>query len=126
MPFRTLNPRPRRSPATDTVTQPRNTTRAWNSALVIDPANPTATLSFARAGPVPALPFSSVTHSNVITGTARAVTAWGFAADGSAAPPPQSPYDCAAAGACADAVPVVLTPFGATHLRMTELPWTLA
>jgi hypothetical protein len=107
-----------------TVTQPAGTKIAWNSALVVDPADPAATLSFARVGPVPALPFSSVEHSNVITGSARAVRAWSFASDGSAAPPPQSPLDCSAVGASGDAVTVSLTPFGATHLRMTELPWT--
>lgn len=107
-----------------TVTQPQGTRIAWNSALVVDPADPARTLTHTRVGPVPPLPFSSTVHSSVITGTARALPGWGFASDGSAAPPPQSPVDCAAPGACSPATQVVLTPFGATHLRMTELPWT--
>ena len=106
------------------VRQPANASVAWNSALVVDPDDAAATLSFARVGPVPALPFSSREHAGVISGLARALPAWGFAADGSAAPPPQSPVDCAQAGACGDVAAVTLTPFGSTHLRMTELPWT--
>ena len=41
----------------------------------------------------------------------------------SAAPPPQSPIDCTVAGACGEVVVGTFVPFGATHLRMTELPW---
>ena len=41
-----------------------NTTSAWNYALVVDPANPAATLTFDRAGAPGAIPFN-------ITGNAR-------------------------------------------------------
>jgi hypothetical protein len=108
------------------VRQPANATTAWNSALVLDADDAAATLSFARLGPLPALPFSSTEHAGVISGLARVLNAWGYAADGSAAPPPASPVDCAAAGACGGVVGVTLTPFGSTHLRMTEMPWTSA
>ena len=108
------------------VTQPKNTTISWNSALVVDPANPGATLTFERRGAVPAVPYAAHESSVVIHGTARSVAAWGFAADGSAAPPPASPVNCAAAGACGAPKAVLLVPFGTTHLRMTQLPYTSA
>ena len=108
------------------VTQAANTSTPWNAALVLDPTNPEATLTFERTGPVPEVPFSSQETSCVIHATARAVRAWGFARDGSAAPPPASPVDCSAAGACGDPVKVLLVPYGTTHLRMTEMPYTAA
>ena len=49
---------------------------------------------------------------------------WKYAADGSAAPPPQSPVDCGATGACGPVIDVKLVPFGTTHLRMTQVPYT--
>jgi hypothetical protein len=107
-----------------TVKQPPGSATPWNAALVLDPANPGASLAFKRVGAVPAVPFSSHEASVVITGTARAVAAWGFAADGSAAPPPASPVDCSAAGACGPTLPVTLVPYGTTHLRMTQVPYT--
>jgi hypothetical protein len=107
-----------------TVTQPAGSSVAWNSVLVLDERAPEATLSFTRLGPVPALPFSSTEHSGLITGLVRQLGSWGFAADGSAQPPPQSPVDCSAAGAaCGPVVQGIFVPFGSTHLRMTELPW---
>jgi hypothetical protein len=103
------------------VTQPTNTTISWNSALVLDPTSPVTSLSFSRVGPVPEVPFSSTVQSNVITGVVRAMPNWGFAPDGSAAPPPMSPVDCSNCGPLAKGI---FVPFGSTHLRMTELPWT--
>jgi len=98
---------------------------AWNSVLVVaDAANPQASLNFTRLGPPPAVPFSSTLPSNIITGWVRQLQSWGFAADGSAQPPPQSPVDCTVAGACGELVLGNFVPFGATHLRMTELPWS--
>ncbi len=108
------------------IVQPTNTTIAWNSALVMDPTNPGGTMTFQRVGPVPDVPFSSTIQSNIITAQARVVNGWGFAPDGSAMPPPQSPVDCSAAGACGGIVTVTLVPFGTTHLRISEIPWTTA
>ena len=93
---------------------------------VLDPANPGATLTFERTGPVPDVPFSSQETSCVIHATVRSVRAWGFARDGSAAPPPVSPIDCSGAGACGTPIKALLVPFGTTHLRMTEMPFTAA
>ena len=100
---------------------------AWSSALVLPGgAGAAAGLNFTRLGPPPDVPFSSTQPSCVITGWVRQVEAWGYAADGSALPPPASPVDCSAAGACGELVLGTFVPFGTTHLRMTELPWTLA
>jgi uncharacterized protein len=107
------------------VTQPSNTSRPWNVALVLDPASPEASLTFERVGPVPEVPYSSTEVSGVIRATGRVVNAWGFAPDGSAAPPPASPVDCSAPGSCGPEIAVTLVPFGSTHLRMTEVPYTL-
>jgi hypothetical protein len=99
----------------------------WSSALVLPGgAGAAAGLNFTRLGPPPDVPFSSTQPSCVIRGWVRQVAAWGFAADGSALPPPQSPVDCSAAGACGEPVLGTFVPFGTTHLRMTELPWTLS
>lgn len=107
------------------ITQPSNTTIAWNSALVVDPSAPDRSMTFTRLGPVPDMPYSSLIASNVIFAQARSVAAWGFQ-DGSAAPPPNSPVDCSAAGACGPIVNVTLVPYGTTHLRITEIPWIQA
>lgn len=109
------------------ITQPNTTnyTTAWNSALVIDPSNPSAYLTFERVAPVPEVPYSSTEYSNIIKAKAVQVKAWTYASDGSAAPPPESPVDCSAPGACGAAVDVILVPYGTTHLRMTEMPFTM-
>jgi hypothetical protein len=102
----------------------------WNVALVLaDPSAPDSSLSFGLAAPgVPEVPFSSQDLRNVISGVARVVNAWRPpAADGAAASaPPPSPVDCAAPGACGAPFAVRLVPIGATHIRMSVLPWTTA
>ena len=95
-------------------------TRAWNVALVVDARNPGASLAFARAGPPGASPFA--TASQALTGTGRVLPRWGMV-NNSAAPPPQSPVDCSAPGACGEHVAVTLVPFGTTLLRVAALPW---
>jgi hypothetical protein len=109
------------------VTQPASGGGAagapWNAVLLLDAAAPGLGLNFTRLGPPPDVPFSSTQPSVVITGWVRRLESWGYAADGSAAPPPQSPIDCTVAGACGEMVVGTFVPFGATHLRMTELPW---
>jgi hypothetical protein len=98
----------------------------WNIALVVDPNYPDRSLTFSRVGPVPEVPFAATESPVTIRGQARVVNAWGYASDGSAAPPPQSPIDCTVQGACGDLIDVTLVPYGTTHLRITEIPYTLA
>jgi hypothetical protein len=106
------------------VTQPPNASApAWNSVLVLDAAQPGAGMNFTRLGPPGDVPFASTMPTNVITAWVRQLSTWGFAADGSAQPPPQSPVDCSQGG-CGELVVGTFVPFGTTHLRMTELPWT--
>lgn len=105
------------------ITMSSNST-PWNVALLLDPTVPDQYLQFQRVGPVPAVPFSSTETSVIITGKATVINSWGFAADGSAQPPPASPVDCSVAGACGNLIDVVLVPYGTTHLRVTELPYT--
>ena len=99
----------------------------WNSAIVVaDPAHPEASFSFRRTGPTPQVPFAAGLWgaSNLeLTAQVRTVASWGVTV-GTAAPPPSSPVDCTAAGSCSDAFLATWVPFGATHLRMAELPWT--
>jgi len=106
------------------VVQPTNTSITWHMGLAFDPANPGASMTFQRVGPVPAVPFSSLISSNVIMAKARVLNRWGYASDGSAAPPPQSPIDCNVNGACGPVVTVKLVPYGTTHLRITQMPHT--
>jgi uncharacterized protein len=107
------------------VTQPVNSSRPWNVALVLDPQNPGASLTFDRIGPVPDVPYSSTEVSGVIRATGRVVNTWGLAEDGSASPPPVSPVNCSTPGVCGPEIAVTLVPFGSTHLRITEVPYTL-
>lgn len=104
-----------------------NCSAPFNVALVVADANdPAASFAFARTGPTPPTPFAGGLWgaSNLrITASARPVAAWGLASN-AAAPPPPSPVDCSAPGACGEARTVTLVPYGSTHLRMTELPWT--
>ena len=93
----------------------------WNLALVVDRANPAASLTFNAVQAPSSQPFSSTVIPVTITGMAREVVAWATPALNAAVMPPASPA-CAQAGACGDAVPVTLVPFGSTHIRMTVMP----
>ena len=99
----------------------------WNAALVIaDAAAAAAAFSFRRTGDVPAVPFAAGLWgaSNLeLTAPVRLVAAWGVNV-GAAQPPPASPVDCSAAGSCGDVYLATFVPYGATHLRMTQLPYT--
>jgi len=97
-------------------------TTAWNFALEVDPAAPGSALTFTRLAPPGPAPFASVTQ--VLRGRGRQLAAWALL-NNSAAPPPPSPVDCAAPGACGDAVDVTLVPYGQTLLRVAVLPWLL-
>ena len=95
-------------------------------SLNVSCSAPERSLTFERVGPVPAAPFSAQEASVRITGVGRAVRSWTLSRDGSAAPPPSSPIDCGAvAGGCGPEVPITLVPYGSTHLRMTQMPFTL-
>ena len=106
------------------ITMTSNST-PWNIALVLDPSAPDQYLQFQRVGPVPVVPYSSTETSVIITGKAVVLNNWGFAPDGSAQPPPASPIDCSVSGACGTPIDIVLVPYGTTHLRVTEIPYTM-
>ena len=98
-------------------------TTPWNYALVVDdPADPAASLSFARAGYKPgSAPFNHSGWPTSIRAKARRLPGW-VTAQNSAAPPPDSPA-CASPGAgCGEPEEVQLVPHGGTDLRMGELP----
>ena len=102
-------------------------TAPFNVALVVDdPAHPEQGFAFSRTGDVPYVPFAAGLWgaSNLeLVATVRQVAAWGVALN-AAAPPPASPVDCSAPAACGPTFPATFVPYGATHLRMSELPWT--
>ena len=99
----------------------------WNAALIVDdPAHPESAFRFSRVGAVPPVPFAAGLWgaSNLeLTAQVRQVQAWGVEL-GAAAPPPASPVDCSGSGACSAPYVATFVPYGATHLRMAELPWT--
>jgi hypothetical protein len=66
------------------------------------------------------VPFNSTNVPVMITGSAKVVAGWGTAKNAPEGPP-DSPA-CAAPGACGEEIPVVLVPFGSTHVRMAVLP----
>ena len=110
-----------RSYAFDSKDLSVQSTAPWNVALVVgDRANPGADLTFSRLAPPSPVPFNSTDVPLVITGRARVVSGWGLVQNAPDAPP-TSPA-CAAAGACGEAFPITLVPFGSTHVRMAVLP----
>ena len=117
-------------PGCDITPSSPNCTALWNVALVLDdPANPGSSFSFSRTGPVPPVPFAGGLwgSSNLeLTATVRSVPTWGML-DNSAAPPPASPVNCGGGGGgvpCGAPYLATFVPYGATHLRISELPWT--
>jgi hypothetical protein len=92
---------------------------AWNYALVADPKNPSASLTFAAGTPYTpgAAPFNR-TGPLGITASVRQVPSWGTEVN-SAAPPPKSP---ACGSGCGAPKAVVLVPHGYTELRIGEFP----
>lgn len=98
-----------------------NASSPWNVALSIaDFNNPAGSLTFTRVGAPSPVPFNSTNVPVTITGMGRVVSGWGTER-GAPAAPPISPA-CAAPGACDDAVPITLVPFGSTHVRVAVLP----
>ena len=102
-------------------------TALWNAAIVVeDGAHPEASFAFLRTGQVPPVPFAGGLWgaSNLqLTAPVRTVAAWGIELN-AAAPPPASPVDCSAPASCSAPYLATFVPYGATHLRMAELPWT--
>jgi hypothetical protein len=92
----------------------------WNVALVADPSDPAASLTFTRASAPGPVPYNSTDIPQTITGMGRLVPGWAVV-KGAPDAPPASPA-CAANGACGQPFPITLVPFGSTHVRMTVLP----
>eukprot|EP01052_Picozoa_sp_SAG31_P000959 SAG31_NODE_30_length_32545_cov_9.378999_22_plen_146_part_00 len=71
-------------------------------------------------------PFNHTGFPIFLRAQARVVTNWTFAQPGflEAAPPPDSPVACGAAGACGASFPLTMVPHGSTDVRVGALPWT--
>ena len=106
----------------DYYLQPTEKAR-WNYALVVDPQNPSKTLTFAPGCPYKAgaAPFNR-TGPLSITASARLLPSWGELSVNSAAPPPLSPACVNASAACGVATELTLVPHGYTELRIGEFP----
>jgi DUF1680 family protein len=90
----------------------------WNYALVIDPANPAATLEV-HEHPIPRQPFSHDAAPVEITAQARRIPEWQMVND-SAGPLPESPVTSKQ-----NIETVTLIPYGAAKLRITAFPYLL-
>ncbi|MEQ4208723.1 beta-L-arabinofuranosidase domain-containing protein [Actinopolymorpha sp. B9G3] len=91
-------------------------TTPWNYAVELDPADPEKSLTVRRqAGVGP--PFSPEGVRLAVHATGRRLANWRVE-HGAAGSPPPSPVDTKSG-----AEQVVLVPYGAARLRVTELPW---
>lgn len=91
-------------------------TTAWAYALDLDPADPASTLEVERR-PLVGGPFSPGTAPLRVHTRGRRVLGWGLEHDTAAAPPPISPVH-----SHEPLEPLVLLPYGATGLRIGEIP----
>jgi hypothetical protein len=93
-------------------------TTPWNYALQLDPANPSASLTFTSLTP-PANPFDSAQPSVSMLASARQLPGWTNGWRGTHAfEPPTSPV---ASSSSLDTV--TLVPFGSQHLRVSWFPY---
>jgi hypothetical protein len=99
-------------PAADWEVHP---TTQWTYALDLDPATPGSSLREERR-PLVGGPFSPESSPIVVHGHGRRVPGWGLE-HGAAAPPPPSPVR-----SDEPQEPLTLLPYGATGLRVGELP----
>jgi len=100
-----------------------STSSQWNFALVVDPANPSKTLTFQRlSGPLPTPYSHQTTAGQVIHAKGRLIPGWRVQTN-AAAQPPTSPITCSGTN-CGAVVDIVLVPFGSTNLRIGSFPWT--
>jgi hypothetical protein len=90
-------------------------TTPWAYALDLDPAAPEAALSVERS-PVVGGPFSPETSPLLVRARGRRIPTWALER-GSAAPPPQSPVS-----SDEPLETLTLLPYGATGLRLGEIP----
>jgi hypothetical protein len=99
-------------PAADWEVHP---TTPWAYALDLEPANPDASLTVERR-PLRGGPFSPGATPLVVHGHGRGIGGWTLER-GTAAPPPPSPVRSEE-----PLEPLILLPYGATGLRLGELP----
>jgi len=88
----------------------------WNYGLVIDPANPSASISVTER-PVGAMPLSPDGAPVALTVTGRRIPEWTLL-NGSTGPIPESPLRSDEATG-----KLTLIPYGCTNLRLTLFPW---
>lgn len=93
-------------------------TTPWNYALVLDPANPNPVIAITHR-PLGTTPFSPEGAPFRATVQGRRLPEWGIEHN-AVAPPPPSPVT-------SNEPPEELTllPYGATNLRLAELPWLM-
>lgn len=92
-------------------------TTAWNYAIVLDPADPSASLQVDER-PIARQPFSKDGAPVRISAKGRRVTDWGLEHN-AAAPPPPSPVPAAFLSPVEE---ITLLPYAAAKLRVTEIP----
>jgi hypothetical protein len=92
-------------------------TTPWNYGLVVDPANPAASITVnQRAMPADNNPFLQRTTPVTLTATAQRIPAWGLTGVNASEVPTSPIYSKAATEQ------VTLVPFGAENIRVTYFP----